>query len=115
MALSLYCTGSDDSVESRENAKLLRRVLMRRCLLMLVLLFRHISESVHNRFPELQDLVDFGIKLHIAFKRNEVIWKWIMCSGLMSPAEKQYFDNIVADINLYWVPSQWFVSGLRDG
>ncbi len=61
MALSLYCTGSDDSVESRENAKLLRRVLMRRCLLMLVLLFRHISESVHNRFPELQDLVDFGI------------------------------------------------------
>lgn len=61
MALSLYCTGSDDSAESRENAKLLRRVLMRRCLLMLVLLFRHISESVHNRFPELQDLVDFGI------------------------------------------------------
>ncbi len=33
----------------------------------------------------------------------------------MSPAEKKYFDNIVADINLYWVPSQWFVSGLRDG
>ena len=57
----MYCYGSGPRA-GQENARVLRRVLMRRCLLMLVLLFRHISESVHDRFPELDDLVQYGQK-----------------------------------------------------
>lgn len=33
----------------------------------------------------------------------------------MTPTEKVYFDNIVSDINLFWVPGAWFVSALQDG
>lgn len=57
LAMSMYVGRSND-----QSAKQLRYVLNRRCLLMLVLLFRHISETVRERFPTYQDLVQYGMK-----------------------------------------------------
>ena len=51
----MYIPGRD------EYAKSVRRVLMRRCLLMLVLLLRSVSMAVERRYHTLQDLVDAGI------------------------------------------------------
>lgn len=55
MTLNMYIGRPKD-----EKGKRLRRVLMRRSLLMLVLLFRHISDSVRHRFLTYQHLVEFG-------------------------------------------------------
>lgn len=32
----------------------------------------------------------------------------------MTQTEKHYYECIKPDINLYWVPSSWFVSTLKD-
>lgn len=55
LALSMYIGRPKD-----EEGKRLRAVLMRRSLLMLVLIFRHISDAVRQRFPTFQDVVEFG-------------------------------------------------------
>ena len=50
----MYIPGKD------ENTKLVKQVLMRRCLLMLVLLLRSVSIAVETRFKTIQDVVDLG-------------------------------------------------------
>ena len=59
----MYIPGKD------ENAKLVKHVLMRRCLLMLVLLLRTISIAVENRFKTMQDLVNIGIEISRNFQK----------------------------------------------
>ena len=62
----MYVGGARDN-----RSRLLRRVLMRRCLLMLVLLFRHISEAVLERFPTIDHLVQFGEVFHKSCRQQQ--------------------------------------------
>ena len=70
-----------------EEARMLRRSLMRYMNLALILVLRSISSAVKQRFPTLEHVVE---------------------SGFMTNQEKELFQAVPAnEFNTYWIPCTW--------
>ena len=63
--LQMYLPGNDEQTTK------LRRVLMRRCLLMFVLLLRTVAIGIKRRFPSYQHVIDYGNCL-VAINRTDL-------------------------------------------
>jgi len=87
-SIACYIEGYD------EEARMLRRSLMRWMNLALILVLRSISSAVKQRFPSLDHVVE---------------------AGFMTPNEKKLFEAVPAnEFNTYWVPCTWFVFRLQE-
>jgi len=87
-SVACYVEGFDD------DARMLRRSLMRWMNLALILVLRSISSAVKQRFPTLDHVVE---------------------AGFMTPNEKKLFEAVPAnEFNTYWVPCTWFVYRLQE-
>eukprot|EP00092_Neocalanus_flemingeri_P019066 GFUD01020655.1.p1 GENE.GFUD01020655.1~~GFUD01020655.1.p1 ORF type:complete len:712 (-),score=139.07 GFUD01020655.1:319-2454(-) len=87
-SIACYVEGFD------EDARMLRRSLMRWMNLALILVLRSISSAVKQRFPTLDHVVE---------------------AGFMTANEKKLFESVPAnEFNTYWVPCTWFVFRLQE-
>ena len=110
LSIAMYIPGAD------EESRLLRSTLCGICNLMAVLLFRSISDSVKNRFKTLQDVVDAGYykSIHILTKLMIIRLELIQRTGFMTKEEKEIFESVKADINMFWLPALWFAHYMRE-
>jgi len=77
-----------------EEARMLRRSLLRWMNLALILVLRSISSAVKQRFPTLDHVVE---------------------AGFMTVTEKQLFESVPAnEFNTYWIPCTWFIYRLQE-
>jgi len=87
-SVACYVEGFDD------DARMLRRSLMRWVNLALILVLRSISSAVKQRFPTLDHVVE---------------------AGFMTANEKKLFEAVPAnEFNTYWVPCTWFIFRLQE-
>ncbi|VDN84675.1 unnamed protein product [Brugia pahangi] len=83
LMVAAYVKGSDDW------ARMLRRNIIRYCVLSQALVFRDISMRVRKRFPTIEALV---------------------AAGFMMKHEKEKYDAIQYRYAKYWMPFQWALS-----
>uniref|UniRef100_A0A915Q4J4 Bestrophin homolog n=1 Tax=Setaria digitata TaxID=48799 RepID=A0A915Q4J4_9BILA len=83
LMVAAYVKGSDD------RARMLRRNIIRYCVLSQALVFRDISMRVRKRFPTIEALVT---------------------AGFMMKHEKEKYDAIQYRYAKYWMPFQWALS-----
>uniref|UniRef100_A0A0R3RKH2 Bestrophin homolog n=1 Tax=Elaeophora elaphi TaxID=1147741 RepID=A0A0R3RKH2_9BILA len=83
LLVAAYVKGSDD------RARMLRRNIIRYCVLSQALVFRDISMRVRKRFPTIEALV---------------------AAGFMMKHEKEKYDAIQYRYAKYWMPFQWALS-----
>lgn len=83
LMVAAYVRGSD------EKTRMLRRNIIRYCVLSQALVFRDISMRVRKRFPTIDTLV---------------------AAGLMMEHEKEKYDAIQYRYAKYWMPFQWALS-----
>ncbi|VDM99245.1 unnamed protein product [Thelazia callipaeda] len=83
LMVAAYVKGSD------EHTRMLRRNIIRYCVLSQALVFRDISMRVRKRFPTIETLV---------------------AAGFMMEHEKQKYDAIQYRYAKYWMPFQWALS-----
>ncbi|KAL3986396.1 Bestrophin RFP-TM chloride channel family protein [Acanthocheilonema viteae] len=83
LLVAAYVKGSDD------RARMLRRNIIRYCVLSQALIFRDISMRVRKRFPTIEALV---------------------AAGFMMKHEKEKYDAIQYRYAKYWMPFQWALS-----
>ncbi|CAG9532893.1 unnamed protein product [Cercopithifilaria johnstoni] len=83
LLVAAYVKGSD------ERARMLRRNIIRYCVLSQALVFRDISMRVRKRFPTIEALV---------------------AAGFMMKHEKEKYDAIQYRYAKYWMPFQWALS-----
>jgi len=87
-SIACYIEGYD------EEARMLRRCLIRWMNLALILVLRSISSAVKQRFPTLDHVVE---------------------AGFMTVNEKKLFEAVPAnEFNTYWVPCTWFIFRLQE-
>ncbi|VDN54529.1 unnamed protein product [Dracunculus medinensis] len=80
LMVAAYIHGSD------EKTRMMRRNIIRYCVLSQALVFRDISMRVRKRFPTIEAIV---------------------ASGIMMEHEKERFDEIQYRYAKYWIPFQW--------
>lgn len=86
--LMMYVPGQDDE------ARMLRRTLMRYLNLSLILVLRSISKAVKRRFPTKEHLIE---------------------AGFMTKLEMEVWQSIPStEFNTFWVPCTWFINLLRE-
>ncbi|XP_077555736.1 uncharacterized protein LOC144170073 isoform X2 [Haemaphysalis longicornis] len=86
--LMMYVPGQDDE------ARMLRRTLMRYLNLSLILVLRSISKAVKRRFPTKDHLIE---------------------AGFMTKLEMEVWQSIPStEFNTFWVPCTWFINLLRE-
>ncbi|EJW74974.1 hypothetical protein WUBG_14116, partial [Wuchereria bancrofti] len=83
LMVAAYIKGSDDGT------RMLRRNIIRYCVLSQALVFRDISMRVRKRFPTIEALV---------------------AAGFMMKHEKEKYDAIQYRYAKYWMPFQWALS-----
>jgi bestrophin-3 len=111
MSIAMYIPGED--IESRT----LRKTLCQNCNLMIVLLFRTISDSVRSRLETLQQIVDAGNFYFILSPQYARLFKFTRESGLMTRQQKELYESAEVEhpgVNLYWLPGLWFCHDLRE-